>query len=85
MEPPSAREIEKKLIDEISTILRQDSSTIRTDAPLHTLGVDSLALVEILVFIEKTFSLNLMETGLSQKDFKTIGSLAGCIENELRH
>jgi acyl carrier protein len=81
----SPEEIEKKLIGEFATILGKDPAAIEADTPLHSLGVDSLGLVEVLVFIEKTFSLNLMESGLSKKDFKTIGSLAGCIEKELRH
>ncbi len=81
----SQEEIEKKLIGEFATILGKDPAVIEADTPLHSLGVDSLGLVEVLVFIEKTFSLNLMESGLSKKDFKTISSLAGCIETELRH
>jgi len=77
-------EIEKQLVDEISVILGLPPESVKVDEPLHTFGIDSLNLVEILVFIEKTYSLNLMESGLEQKDFKTIQSLARVIDQKLR-
>jgi len=70
------KEIEKKLIRQITTILSSDTKKITPDAPLHSLGIDSLSFVELLVFIEKEFSIKLMESGLTGEDFKTIHSLA---------
>ena len=46
---------------------------------MHELGVDSLSFVELLVFIEKTFNIKLMESGLTREDFRTIHSLASSI------
>ena len=66
--------IEERLIKEISIILSIDPSMIIPDTPLHSLGLDSLRFVELLVFIEKKFNLNLMETGLTREDFQTISS-----------
>jgi len=71
--------IEDTLISEVASILSQEPTEIAPDAPLHTLGLDSLGFVELLVFIEKTFGLALMELGLSREDFQTIRSLAACI------
>lgn len=71
--------IEKTLIQEIATILGVDSSTISSNAPLHTLGVDSFSFVELLVFIEKTFNLKLIESGLTRENFRTIHLLASYI------
>jgi acyl carrier protein len=75
--------IEERLIKEISIILSIDPSMIIPDTPLHSLGLDSLRFVELLVFIEKKFNLNLMESGLTREDFQTIRSLATCI-NKMR-
>lgn len=83
MNVPPLSEIEKKLMAEISTILGIDPATVKPEVPLHTLGINSLSLVEILVFVEKSFALNLMESGLSQEDFQTTQSLAGRIAKEL--
>lgn len=78
----SLKQIEEKLIRQISAILSVDSQKIRPEAPLHSLGVDSLSFVELLVFIEKEFKIKLMESGLTGEDFKTIHSLARRINGQ---
>jgi acyl carrier protein len=75
----TANEIEAKLVTQISAILSCTPSMIKPDAQLHTLGVDSLSFVEILVFIEKEFKIKLMESGLTREDFRSVHSLAECI------
>ncbi len=76
----SLKKIENILTQEIATILSVDPSTIIRDIPMHELGVDSLSFVELLVFIEKTFNIKLMESGLTREDFRTIRSLASSIQ-----
>ena len=46
---------------------------------MHELGMDSLGLVELFVFIEKEFKINLMESDISQEDIMKIDSLAKSI------
>jgi acyl carrier protein len=75
-------QIEGKLIRQIASILSVDAKNIKPEVPLHDLGVDSLSFVELLVFIEKEFKINLMESGLQAQDFKTIRSLAGRISKQ---
>ena len=77
------KEIEEKIINQIALILSIDRGKIKLDVQLHTLGVDSLSFVEILVFIEKEFKIKLMESGLTREDFKTIRSLSTRIYNSL--
>jgi len=76
MNKMSAADIEETLIQEVAVILAVDSSTISSSDPLHTLGIDSFSFVELLVFIEKTFNLKLIESGLTKEDFQTIHLLA---------
>lgn len=76
-------EIEEKLIDGISGILSLDRSSVASDVPFKELGLDSLGFVEVLVFIEKTFNLNMVETDLTKKDFETLHSLATFLSNKL--
>ena len=68
--------IESELTNEITIILGVEAAQIKNSAPLHSLGMDSMSFVELLVFIEKRFKLNLMSSGLNKEDFQTITSLA---------
>jgi len=70
------KEVEDKLIKRLSSLLSVDPKKIKTSAQLHSLGVDSLGFVELLVFIEKEFKIKLIESGMNKEDFKTIRSLA---------
>ena len=69
-------EVEQKLAREVATILCADVTTIASTQPLAALGLDSMGLVELLVYIEKTFQLRLIDSGLTREDFETIHALA---------
>ena len=79
----TTKDIERILTDGVSSITSLGTSEIAPDAPLHTLGIDSLGFVELLVFIEKKFNLKLIESGLSKEDFQTIKSLATRISRSI--
>ena len=79
----TVQDIEKKLTQGIASITSKDESSVVPDIPFHKLGIDSLGFVELLVFIEKTFNLQLIESGLNKKDFETIHCLASFIHKKL--
>ena len=79
----TVQDIEKTLIQGISSITNKPASELAPDKPFHDLGVDSLGFVEILVFIEKTFKLQLIATDLTRNDFETIRSLATFLSRKL--
>lgn len=79
----TVNEIEDRLVQGIASITSRDKSSIAVDTPFHTLGIDSLGFLEVLVFIEKAFKLQLIETDLTKKDFETIHSLASFISQKL--
>ena len=79
----TVKDIEQILIRGIASITSKDESSIVPDLPLHQLGIDSMGFVEILVYIEKTFKLQLIESDLTKKDFETIHSLASFISKQL--
>ena len=74
--------VQEKLICQIAAILSVESKNIKPEVPLHSLGVDSLSFVELLVFIEKEFKIKLMASGLQAEDFKTVSSLARRISRQ---
>lgn len=77
------QDIENTLIQGISTISNRNASEFTPDRPFHDIGVDSLGFVEILVFIEKSFKLELIGSDLTKKDFATVRTLAAFIERSL--
>ena len=79
MEKDNLKEIERELVRELAAILGEEESAIDAGAELNTLGVDSFSFVELLVVIEEKFGAKLMESGMTREDFRTIHSLAECI------
>lgn len=71
--------IEETLIKEVAAILSMEQGSIGPEVPLHEMGLDSLGFVELLVVIEKTFKIRLMESGLTRSDFRTVRSLSAKI------
>ena len=76
-------EIENILLQGISSVTNREISEIAPDMPFHDLGIDSLGFVEILVYIEKTFKLQLISSDLTRTDFETVHSLASFISRKL--
>jgi acyl carrier protein len=72
----SIEAVEQSLTQEVATILCLEPAALTPGQPLAALGLDSMGLVELLVFIEKKFQLRLLETGLQREDFETIHALA---------
>ncbi len=65
-----------QLKERIGFLLEKEPATISVDQPLHEMGLDSIAFVDLLVFIEKQFKLALASSGLAQEDFKSLNCLA---------
>lgn len=83
MAPLSVPAIESILVAEIATILSRDEDGITPATTLQSLGVDSLRLVSILIFVEERFGLKLIETGLRPESLQSISTLARCIHHNL--
>jgi acyl carrier protein len=77
------QEIENILIESISSIKNLPSTEIPPDQSFHELGIDSLGFVEILVFIEKQFNLELIASDLAKQDFESVRTLALFINRNL--
>lgn len=65
-----------QLKERIAFLLEKDASAISADQPLHEMGLDSIAFVDLLVFIEKQFNLALASSGLNPEDFTSLNGLA---------
>lgn len=78
----NVEEIERKLIQCIASITNRDAAEISPDTSFHELGLDSFGFVEILVYIEETFKLQLISTELTREDFESIRLLAQLIARQ---
>jgi len=74
--------IQKELTQQIAGILSVESAAVDIEAPLHTLGLDSMRMVEIIVFVETRYGVDLMGSGLKQEDVASISALARTVERK---
>ena len=72
----NTEDVVAQLKERIAFLLDKDVGTISGDQPLHEMGLDSIAFVDLLVFIEKQFNLALASSGLNQEDFASLNGLA---------
>jgi acyl carrier protein len=80
---PSLVEIEQALIGEAASLLPDTPDPITRDTPLDRLGLDSMRLFELFVFVERTFGLRLLDAPLTRADLESIGTLARHIGGRL--
>jgi len=73
---PDEQQIQEKLAAKLMQLLPQQKTKPDIDVPLHALGVDSMRLVEIFIFIETEFGIDLMKAGVEMKDIQTIKSIS---------
>ncbi len=74
--------VQEELIGLVADMLDIPRDTIDPEAPLHTLGLDSMRLVEIMVFIETRYGLDLMADNLKREEIATLSALAQTIGNK---
>ena len=74
------KNIEKALVTQVANILFVETSEIEVETPLHVLGVDSMGMVGILVFIETEYGIDLMSSDLQLSDIESISALVRTIK-----
>jgi acyl carrier protein len=57
--------------------------SLETTAPLDEAGVDSMAVIQILLLIEKRFGVWLPESDVTRENLKTVQSLARILRRRL--
>ncbi|MCF8045329.1 MAG: acyl carrier protein [Desulfarculaceae bacterium] len=81
----SRETIREKLIEQLSETTGMDKGEITEEAPFHEIGIDSLILVELFVFIEKEFKVDLMNSAISHENIQSVATLAAGIEETLKN
>jgi len=70
----------KKRLEEYVGALTGCATPIDDSAELASIGVDSISLVKILVFAERSFGAELADAELGRDDIATFGALAAAVE-----
>ena len=78
-EPLTLSSIEDRLCTEIQVLLAIEPGSIQPETTLQSLGMDSLRLVSLLITVEKTFGINLMEIGLKRETLQSVRTLAAAV------
>jgi acyl carrier protein len=76
----SIEEVADALRQELAAVLNQPAAELGLDRPLHEVGVDSIAFVELMVFVEKRFGVSLLEARLERKDIESLRAIASSVE-----
>ncbi len=76
-------QIEQRLREEISIILKKDAASLDAESSLRSNGLNSMTFIELLLAVERAWGLKLYELNLPASDTRTIRALAARISTEL--
>ena len=74
------QKIQEELVQKVAGILSMNPENMDVNTPLHSMGLDSMRMVELIVFVEKNYGVDLMATGLRREDVASISALACTVE-----
>ena len=76
------KSIESELSEYITALTGYDGD-VKADTKLSDMNIDSISLVKIFVFIERNFSISLLNEGVTRDEIETFGSLVNYIDKTL--
>ncbi len=79
---PSAELLEPQLIVLLRERLLETSAPLDATTDLHVLGLDSMAIMQLLILVEEEYGVPLSEGALTRENFSTVRQLAGLIRAE---
>ena len=71
----------EKIVGEYIMALTGADASPESDTTLESLDVDSISLVKIFVFIERTFGVSLVDSGVTRDNVETFGKLTEFIRS----
>jgi acyl carrier protein len=75
--PGSAERVVRELLSEIT--LNEDCLHHSSDAPLETIGINSVAMIELVYALEDRFSIRIGDEEVAPENFASIGSLTALV------
>ncbi|MEO8762307.1 MAG: acyl carrier protein [Bacteroidia bacterium] len=72
-----------ELISYVKNNITDNSISIESETPFNQIGLDSSSIIEIVLFIERKFSVVIPEGDLIPENLKSINALAKCTYKHL--
>jgi acyl carrier protein len=76
---PQQESLEQQLVQLVSERLLETQPGFNADSNLYESGLDSMAIMQLLILIEEEFGVALPESELTRQNFSTVRSVAGLI------
>jgi acyl carrier protein len=76
---PPLSSLEEQLVVLLRERLLETIAPIQPDTDLYTLGMDSMAIMQLLILIEEEYGVSLPECSLTRQNFSTVTQLARLI------
>ena len=76
---PQQANLEQQLVALISERLLETPPGFNEDSDLYESGLDSMAIMQLLILIEEEYGVALPESELTRQNFSTVRSIAGLI------
>ena len=81
--PESLERVERALLEAVRQRLLDPDVEMEPTTPLWSVGLDSMAVMQLLLLIEECFGLWLPESGLTRENLRDVRSLAGVVAAHL--
>jgi acyl carrier protein len=78
MERITQQEISKQLQSFIQNTIVEKHIVVQEDTPFHRLGIDSMSIIELVLFIERKFRIAIPESEMLPANFTSVRALADC-------
>lgn len=78
MEKISKEKISAELVTFVQTTILDSSITIQPDTLFKEIGLDSMSIIELILFIERKFDITIAEKDLIPDNLKSIQSITEC-------
>ena len=76
---PTRDTLEQQLVTLISERLLETRPGFGADSDLYENGLDSMAIMQLLVLLEEEYGISISESALTRKNFCTVRRLAGLL------
>jgi acyl carrier protein len=76
---PQQESLEQQLVQLVSERLLETQPGFGADSNLYDSGLDSMAIMQLLILIEEEYGVALPESELTRQNFGTVRSVAGLI------
>ena len=83
-DPRKVKEISQKLCSFLRENILAPDVEVHPETELHAIGIDSFALMELVLFIERCYGLVLPPESLTPENIATVNALSACCARQLQ-